>query len=174
MGQYQQWLYAQEVEQRLKVEIETLETELVYLQDRITILEQTLPDTENVILQALMAYQRDQDRERAEAGKRARNTQTQTGRGGLSPMETPWPRVAGAAPYYFGLRSEKGLLPGDILASFKEREQVHATHPHRSNDKTHSLDEVTQRQNENIRRWFERWHGEIVGMARPEETQNER
>jgi hypothetical protein len=35
MGQYQQWLHYQEVDRRLRAELETLETELAHLQDSI-------------------------------------------------------------------------------------------------------------------------------------------
>lgn len=163
MGQYQQWLYAQEMDHRLRAEVETLETELLYLRDRISILEQALPETENVILQALLSHLQDQSRGKrpVESGRSASGTQTNWS--GLPRAETPRPSTA--APYYFGLRSEKGLLPGEMLAFFDERDQARASHP---------LDEVTRHQNENIRRWFERWHGEIIGMARPEERQHER
>src|SRR5579885_2281691 len=56
MGQYQQWLFAQEVDRHLRAERETLETELLYLQDRIAIMEQAVPEVENRILQALEQY----------------------------------------------------------------------------------------------------------------------
>jgi hypothetical protein len=170
MGQYQQWLLAQEIDRRLKAEVETLETELLYLKDRVIILEQALPNTENVILQALLAYQRPQASQELLEKRNASSAPASWS--SLTNMETPRP---GAAPYYFGLHSEQGLLPGDMLAFFDQREQ--ATSGLIQRDKAveeHPQNDETQQQNENIRRWFERWHREILSTAQPEEMPHER
>lgn len=170
MGQYQQWLYAQEMDRRLQAEVESLETELLYLKDRVAVLEQTLPETENVILRALLIYQRDQANRELQGRARA-----DSGGSGQFPrwsnlpnMETPQPSASSAAPYYFGQHSRQGLQPEEMLALFERREQVALPGEPRS------LDVETQVQNENIRRWFERWHREIVGAAQPEGRRDER
>jgi len=53
MGQYQQWLHYREVDQRLRAELEALETELSQLQDQVSRLEQTCPSPDNQIIRAL-------------------------------------------------------------------------------------------------------------------------
>jgi hypothetical protein len=53
MGQYQQWLHFREVDQRLRAELEALETELAQLQDQVNGLEQTFPYPDNQIIRAL-------------------------------------------------------------------------------------------------------------------------
>lgn len=47
MGQYQQWLHYQEVDRRLRAELETLETELAHLQDAIHKNPQAIPSSSN-------------------------------------------------------------------------------------------------------------------------------
>ena len=53
MGQYQQWLHYREIDQRLRAELEALETELAQLQDQVSRLEQTCPSPDNQIIRAL-------------------------------------------------------------------------------------------------------------------------
>src|SRR5947209_19331739 len=55
MGQYQQWLYYQEVDRRLRTDLEALETELTRNQEQLYTLEQTIPPIENIIIRALAA-----------------------------------------------------------------------------------------------------------------------
>ena len=55
MGQYQQWLYYQEVDRRLRADLEALEIELAQIQEQLRALEQTIPCTENIIIRALAA-----------------------------------------------------------------------------------------------------------------------
>ncbi len=161
MGQYQQWLYTQEMDRRLQTEVEALETELLYLKDRVGVLEQTLPETENAILQALFVYQRDQ----ADWELQAR---ANSGSGSLprwsnsSTMETPQPPVGSATPYHVG----QGLKPENMLTLLEKRAQANAGQG-QSSAEEHPLDPETRLQNENIRRWFERWHRDIVWSAPP-------
>lgn len=162
MGQYQQWLHALEMDRRLKAEVESLEAEVLYLKDRIAVLEQALPNTENRILDALLAYQRDE----ATPKQQALNRDMPSDQSDLPRRETPQPSTATTAPYYFGLRSKQGLLPGDILALFEKRAQSNPDQwqHHRTTGSTaekRAVDEETRLQNENVRRWFERWHREV-------------
>ena len=53
MGQYQQWLHYREVDQRLRADLEVLETELAQLQDQVSRLEQTCPYPDNQIIRIL-------------------------------------------------------------------------------------------------------------------------
>jgi hypothetical protein len=57
MGQYQQWLHYQEVDQQLRLRLEQLETELTHLQEPAPGVEEVTPSpSDNVIVQALLAY----------------------------------------------------------------------------------------------------------------------
>lgn len=53
MAQYQQWLYYQEADRRLRAELESLEIELAHIQERLRTLEPTLPPADNIIIRAL-------------------------------------------------------------------------------------------------------------------------
>jgi len=53
MGQYQQWLHFREVDQRLRAELEALETDLAQLQDQVSGFKQTCPYLDNQIIRAL-------------------------------------------------------------------------------------------------------------------------
>lgn len=171
MGQYQQWLFAQEVERRLKVERETLETELLYLQDRITILEQSVPEAENMILQALQTHLRDQASEEEKP--------TQADWGDLPRVETPLAQTEEMAPHFPNMYSQMERSR-DMLAFFDRRGQTDAKlsawPPYESRDEESEeplVDEETRRLNENIQRWFIRWHQQITGTERSEEVRNE-
>jgi hypothetical protein len=59
MGQYQQWLHYREVDQQLRARLEQLETELTQLQAEAPMVEEeevTLTSSDNLIVQALLAY----------------------------------------------------------------------------------------------------------------------
>lgn len=165
MGQYQEWLVAQEVDQRLRTEIEALETEILYLKDRITILEQTVPETENVILQALLVYYQ-------ENTEQPRTVPEQVSWHGLPLVETPQP-TSGAIPSLTSSYSQAGRLPGDVLAFF-EQQQAEQGLTSRQGRKPeigstgYPPETETQRLNENIQRWFARWHREIIDTAQTE------
>lgn len=53
MGQYRQWLLAQEVDQSLRAQLEALETELVQLQDQASLLKEVCLQENNPIICAL-------------------------------------------------------------------------------------------------------------------------
>lgn len=189
MGQYQQWLFAQEVDRRLKAELETLETELFYLQDRITILEQVVPATENVILQALAVYL--QGLEHQEQPVETEASDREKSQEPLEPAlveqpgsETPLPSaspVQEAIPYSPRTYSQQEMSE-DMLAFFDRRSQ---TDPKLSallqrerqrastESSSHPTDEETRRLNDNIQRWFVRWHRQVTGNAQVEEVENE-
>ncbi|HLI69200.1 MAG TPA: hypothetical protein VKV19_05525 [Ktedonobacteraceae bacterium] len=175
MGQYQQWLFAQEIDRRLKMEIETLETELLYLQDRIAILEQTVPETENTILQALLAYLHSQEQ--------SASLQAQADWHELPRPKTPPAQLEETTPSIHDsyARSE---MAGDMLAFFDKRGQadpqlslwLQNEHKRaiRAGDGEHVLvDEETRRLNESIRRWFERWHRRVASITQAEELTSE-
>jgi hypothetical protein len=182
MGQYQQWLFAQEIDRRLKMEIETLETELLYLQDRITILEQTVPETENTILQALLVYLQSHESQQRQGQEESASTQAQPDWRGLPRLETPPAQIEGAAPYVPGLHSRTEMV-GDMLAFFDKHGQAdpqlsiwlqnERKRAMRASGDEHVVDEETRRLNESIQRWFERWHRQISGVTQSEELQSE-
>ena len=169
MGQYQEWLRAQEVGKRLKGELETLEGQILYLKERITTLEQAVPETENVIAQALLAYWKNQSRhlETAEASESAAPSQAAPG------MEAPRQLSAGPAPYLSGVYPPQRNVPRDMLAFFEEARNINPNFSFsRGNEGPENeappVDAETRRLNENIQRWFERWHREITGKAQTE------
>ncbi|MEO6889153.1 MAG: hypothetical protein ABI456_07880 [Ktedonobacteraceae bacterium] len=53
MGQYQQWLLYQEINQSLQAQLEALEAELATLQERARLLEHAIPQADNQLIQAL-------------------------------------------------------------------------------------------------------------------------
>ena len=53
MAQYQQWLYYQEVDRRLRAELEALQIELARIQEQLRTLEPISPPANNIILRAL-------------------------------------------------------------------------------------------------------------------------
>ena len=175
MGQYQEWLLAQEIDKQLKTEVEALETEVLYLKDRITVLEQTVPETENVILQVLLAYLHDQTyggvQGQNTASKLESATSTPEGWTRLPKLQTPPTSVAESVPSFPGMHSRLERLPGDALTLFEERRQSNSklvpwlARKRRRENGNHLGDAEKHRQNENIRRWFERWSRDITSTA---------
>jgi hypothetical protein len=174
MGQYQEWLLAQEIDRRLKSEVEALETEILYLKDRVTILEQTVPETENIILQALLAYLRSQAQNQDTASKSESTAPVQVNWSGLPRLETPQAVAAGSVPYSSGTYARLERWSEDMLAFFEERRQTDpglsswSQRKQRRENEEHPVDAETRRLNENIQRWFDRWHREISSVAQPE------
>ncbi len=157
MGQYQQWLSAQEVDRRLRAEIETLETELFYLQDRITILEQVVPATENVILRALAEHLQSP----------ASGEQAQPVSGARPELATPQMHAEEIVPYLPRAYTQREMSE-DMLAFFDRRSQAdprlsamlqrERQRARAGSESAPVVDEETRRLNENIERWFVRWH----------------
>lgn len=171
MGQYQQWLFAQEVDRHLRAERETLETELLYLHDRIAIMEQAVPEAANVLLQALEAQA---CAERGQADEQG----MEPAWGGLPKVETPRTQAGERrnAPGF----SAKKQRAGDLQTFFDDQRQTDPTlaawTAHggtRAAGSEHVADEETRRLNENVRRWFIRWRRQLVAPERPEEVQND-
>lgn len=190
MGQYQQWLFAQEIDRRLRTEVETLETELFYLQDRITILEQVVPATENVILQALTQHLQDQTDQQQQPETKAQNQAASTEQeqlvwNGLPKLETPQPSGGPGeeiVPYLPRAYSQSEMSK-DMLAFFDKRSQTdpklsallqrERQRAHATDENAPLVDEETRRLNENIQRWFVRWHRQITDGVQTEEVENE-
>jgi hypothetical protein len=185
MGQYQQWLLAQEVDRRLKAEVETLETELFYLQDRITILEQVVPATENVILQALAGYLHTQDDQQQAEKQAQRHEQTQLASHELPKLETPLPpdKSDQETVSYLPRAYSQREMSEDMLAFFDKRSQTdpklsallrrERQRASATSENAHTVNEETRRLNENIQRWFARWHRQISDGAQADEVENE-
>jgi hypothetical protein len=172
MGQYQQWLSAQEVDRRLRAEIETLETELFYLQDRTTILEQVVPATENVILRALAEHlQSPVNHERLSEEPAhslvASGEQAQPVSGALPELAAPQVRAEEIVPYLPRAYTQREMSE-DMLAFFDRRSQAdprlsamlqrERQRARAGSESAPVVDEETRRLNENIERWFVRWH----------------
>jgi hypothetical protein len=189
MGQYQQWLLAQEIDRRLKAEIETLETEFFYLQDRITILEQVVPATENVILQALTTHLRDQAMPEQPPEKETQNQPavslqgqpSQAAEKGLTTPHTPTSSEENI-PYLPHAYSQRDMSE-DMLAFFDQRSQTdpklsallqrERQRASKAGESASLVDEETRRLNENIQRWFIRWHRQIANNEQAEEVKHE-
>lgn len=174
MGQYQQWLFAQEVDRHLRAEREALETELLYLQDRIGIMQQSVPEAENIIVQALEAhFQAEADALRSQAVGEG------VVWGALPQRETPRTR-AGEQWNTPGLPTQ-GQRAEDIQAFFDDQRHTDPTlaaWTARGGTRVVGREQVagdaeTRRLNENIRRWFIRWRRQVIAPERPEEVQNE-
>src|SRR5258708_719533 len=133
MGQYKQWLLAQEIDQRLKIEIESLETELLYLKERISILEQTVPESENMILHVLVRHFQEQaseemqqpeaeaQLEQAERGTSNQDVPLQPVWNALPKVETPQAPSAASATYFPAPPPQTGYPADDMQAFFEER-----------------------------------------------------
>jgi hypothetical protein len=170
MGQYQEWLLAQEIEKRLQIELEALERQTLYLKERIITLEQTMPARENVILQALQAYLYGQEQYPEPAGANGEVVPVQE--------ETPAPvqprEQVESAPAPSGSYSSLADMPGDMLAFFASQRKTDPdfsgwrAREQDAEDAEHPVDAETRRLNENIQRWFERWHREITSRAQTE------
>lgn len=187
MGQYQQWLLAQEIDRRLKAEIETLETELFYLQDRMTILEQVVPNSENMILQVLAAHLQQQDRQEQPAREAKRGPADSSGQALPAGRRT----VPGAGtPPDPAARNEESTpslprtyprdaMTADMLAFFEEHSQTDPDlsaflrRERQGPPAGNGEDEETRRLNESIQRWFVRWHRQITSSVQEEETDDE-
>jgi len=175
MGQYQQWLFAQEVDRHLRAEREALETELLYLQDRIAIMQQSVPEAENIIVQALEAH--------FQAEANALSSQAAVSEEGsvwdaLPQRQTPHTRP-GEQWNTPGLPTQ-GQRAEDIQAFFDDQRHTDPTlaawttrGESRVVVDAQAGDAETRRLNENIRRWFIRWRRQVIAPERPEEVQNE-
>ncbi len=163
MGQYREWLLAQEIDRRLQKEARALETELFDLRQRVSTFEQTRPDTENIILLALLAYLADQETPAQDEA----TTPPSPGWSGLLGLKTPQSPAAFSAlsaslPQTEPVSEELPTLfttrqPVTELAVDSEHPSpVHDTLAREPED--HSVEAETRRLNENIQRWFERWH----------------
>jgi|SwirhisoilCB2_FD_contig_31_3613545_length_1216_multi_4_in_0_out_0_2 hypothetical protein len=175
MGQYHQWLSAQEAERRLRGEVETLETELLYLRDRIAILEQSVPVRENSILQALLAQMQGQLGPAVPEGQTIDRKPSRASWSGLPRLETP------RLPETEMTASERAArLNEDVLAFYDRSRQTEPRlpasewGPHARLRATQivgmeqEMDEETRRLNEDIQRWFVRWHRQITGTEQAE------
>jgi hypothetical protein len=181
MGQYQQWLFAQEIDRRLRGEIESLETELLYLRDRIAILEQSVPETENVILQALQAHFHNETE--AGAAKEEQGLAQATEAPPLNWKNLPRQETPQAQTPYFASSYTSPGGAEDVLAFFDRQGQTDtpffswrardSQQAANEAEEEHPQDEETRRLNERISRWFMRWHRQIVDAEQQREAQNE-
>ncbi len=186
MGQYQQWLSAQEIDRLLKAEIENLETELFHLQDRATILEQVVPATENVILQILTGYLQDHPVQESQPAQAEQNQEDQQAPvpllwDGLTRMETPSQPGAENIPYLPDALTQREMS-ADMLAFFDKRSQTdprlsallqrERQRTEAAGGSAYAVDDETRRLNENIQRWFARWHRQITDDVPSEEVEH--
>src|SRR3989442_1733032 len=142
MGQYQQWLLYRELDQRLRAQLEALETQLAQVQDRARLLEQTCPQPclpglpDNQILRALAIST---EREAAPITPSSPGTAGDESVHALSPSLQHWGELPDFSPEAFhnGEQSsppstptpaepshaEMGLLPEEALAAFDKYSQ---------------------------------------------------
>ncbi len=185
MGQYQQWLYYQEVDRRLRADLEALEIELAQIQEQLSKLEQTIPPTDNIIIRALSASlhgqcrtQRPPESTASTISDAATASSSETtlapalyswGRlpnFGPHDMEEPLPHPENSVP--LTQHPELALLPEDMAAFFDEHDQ---TEPQlelpwwlskvaasaNSTHRTGSMDKESIHTNHLVQRWRERW-----------------
>jgi hypothetical protein len=180
MGQYQQWLLYREIDQKLRAQLEELETELTQLQDHARFLEQAGPHTDNEIIRALAAsIERDalaiEDRHTIVGPDMAKGELKQrislaaldgSGLPNFGPQEM-------REPFYGETESELPatshselvLLPENVMDVLNEYGQTEPQFElpwwfHNiaiSTDRTSPVDQQTIRTNRLIERWIERW-----------------
>jgi len=147
MGQYQQWLYYQEVDRRLRADLEALESELAQIQEQLRTLEQTIPLTDNTIIHALAASlsgqyrtQRSSESTSSEFSDAATDSPLET----ISPALYGWGRLPNFGPQDMQVtcppdrvplshpensvpltpHPEMALLPEDMVAFFNAHDQT--------------------------------------------------
>ena len=195
MGQYQQWLYYQEVDQRLRADLEALDIELAHIQEQLCSLEQFIPSTDNVIIRTLAAGLNGHT-DVVLSGERSRNSSRSPDTAIASPSETISPALYGWGGLpNFGREDmqeplsqpqnsiaptshpEMVLLPEDMVAFFDAHDQ---TEPQLElpwwlskvaasanvPHSPHPIDREGRRNNSQIQRWRERW-GRPVSMEQP-------
>jgi hypothetical protein len=176
MGQYQEWLLAQELGRRLQVELTALEAQISYLKERVSSLEQAVPETENVILQALLARQLSMQTPLLEP-EASPSVPVEPSMASLSPMpsaDETSPPVSMPSPALPDTPLPSVGIPDDMRAFFTEQSKTDpgfaAWQRYEQNlaQVEHPTDAETRRLNENIQRWFERWHREMTSKARAE------
>jgi DNA primase len=177
MGQYQEWLLAQELGNRLQVELEALETQISYLKERVSSLEQAAPETENVILQALLARQVSMQTPLPETEQVSEPAPVEPIIAATPPVESadePLPSVPTPSLALPDAPALPASVPTDMRAFFEEQSKTDpgfaAWQQYEQNleQLEHPVDAETRRLNENVQRWFERWHREMTSRVRAE------
>lgn len=145
MGQYQQWLHFQEVDRRLRVDLEALEVELAQVQEQLHTLKQNIPLSDNIIIRALAASLDDRSApsdEPAEHLSGSTSSSTSDAATNQSPETISPALYAWAELPNFGSQNiqepfsnsdssvpltphpEMALLPEDMVTFFDEHEQT--------------------------------------------------
>jgi hypothetical protein len=192
MGQYQQWLYYQEVDRRLRADLEALESELAQIQEQLCTLEHTILPTDNIIIRALAAslngqYRTERPPKSTTSTISAAASETISpalyGWGGLpnfGPQDMQEPLSHPENPVPLTPHSEIVLLPEDMVAFFDAHDQ---TDPQlelpwwlsqiaastNGAPRTRPIDNERIRTNQLVQRWRERW-GRPASSEQPSET----
>lgn len=146
MGQYQQWLHYQEIDRRLRAQLEALEAELAQAQGRLDLLEQEQEQpaslADNPLIQALAAHlQRYNAPPKSTTGATTTsspsNMQQANPGASISPALLSWGGLPNFGPhesesYAPGAENDASsvshpeieLLPEDMLAFFDEHSQT--------------------------------------------------
>ena len=184
MGQYQQWLLCQEIDRRLRAELEALEIELAELQRKNAhLLEQQFPPANNIILRALSAGLNEpispvnSSSEYIEYSNISPASPTAADQQGFSGESQSGALQFGNAdlntdnPGHQHLQPEMELLPHDMMAFLDEHSQTEpqlelpwwlrnmTTSPEQAANasSTHPIDQESIRTNWSVERWRERW-----------------
>ena len=189
MAQYQQWLYYQEVDRRLRADLEALESELAQVQEQLRTLEYTIPPTDNIIIRALAASLNEQHRTE-HPPKSTISTISGAASETISPALYGWGRLPNFGPQDMQEplsypensvpltpHPEIALLPEDMVAFFNAHDQ---TDPQLENPwwlaasvngapGTRPIDKERIRTNHLLQRWREQW-GWPASSEQPSET----
>ncbi len=187
MGQYQQWLHYQEIDRHLRTQLETLETELTQLQDRLSLLEQEQKEqlalqADNPVIQALAAFLNGHHIPPKSTDRHADlNFQSSKPAASISPALLSWGGLPDFGTQEFDApfpgednvlppanQSEIELLPEDMAAFFDEHSQTDPqvelpwwlrkiTISVRDTQGSRHIDQQSVRTNRLVQRWIERW-----------------
>ncbi len=187
MGQYQQWLRYQEIDRRLRAQLETLEAELAQAQNCLDLLEQEQEQSaslaDNPLMQALAAHlQRYDASPKSTTSASSTSSPSDVGQAkpgaSISPALLSWGglpdyEIEGYVPGAENAVSsvshpEIELLPEDMLAFFDGHSHTDPqlelpwwlrkiTISSNNAEGARPIDQETMRTNRLVQRWIERW-----------------
>jgi len=202
LGQYSQWLHFQEVDRSLRAALERLESEFAQLQEQISLLGQSVPQADNVILRALSVALSEHKPSAHASSERvsessispAKNEFTErissplfdwSGLPDFGPQEMEAPSLVQEQSLSPLHDAAMELLPEDMTTFFDEHGQ---TEPQielpwwlrniamaagvNSVQRNGPIDQESIRTNRLVQRWVERWGRRTLPVPSEEDTPN--
>lgn len=187
MGQYRQWLFYRDIDQQLTNQIQAFEQELAILQAEIRHLENDTTYSDNIILQTLIGIQQTRpgaNRPSMPITTAADKKTAEQPAGSVSPalfawgqlpnfdtqdMQNPIVNATTQNPVPNPAASPDNLLPNDISSFVEGHSQTDPQlkvpwwlrntrkTPEQAPQNTSPIDQQSNRTNQLVERWFERW-----------------